>query len=91
MSYLRDRAGKRRSRRQERRAPPRRRQRTMRCSSQRRYLLNHGDGSNLTYLNGEVVMSAAELASGAMIELGETTLRFQGFCSADFDWPDVDD
>ena len=36
-------------------------------------------------------MSAAELASGAMIELGETTLRFQGFCSADFDWLDVDD
>ena len=58
---------------------------------QRRYLLNHGDGSNLTYLNGKVVMSTAELASGAMIELGETTLRFQGFCSADFDWPDVDD
>ena len=58
---------------------------------QRRYLLNHGDGSNLTYLNGEVVMGAAELASGAMIELGETTLRFQAFCSKDFDWPDVDD
>ena len=57
----------------------------------RRYLLNHGDGSNLTYLNGEVVMDAAQLESGAMIELGETTLRFQAFCSADFDWPDVDD
>ena len=58
---------------------------------QRRYLLNHGDGSNLTYLNGKVVMGATEIESGAMIELGETTLRFQAFCSTDFDWPDVDD
>ncbi len=58
---------------------------------QRRYLLNHGDGSNLTYLNGEVVMGSVEIASGAMIEVGETTLRFQAFCSEDFDWPDVDD
>ena len=34
---------------------------------QRRWLLNHGDGTNLTYLNGEVVMSAVELQSGAEI------------------------
>ena len=58
---------------------------------ERRYLLNHGDGSNLTYLNGELVMGSVEIASGAMIEVGETTLRFQAFCSEDFDWPDVDD
>ena len=32
-----------------------------------------------------------EIASGAMIEVGETTLRFQAFRSEDFDWPDVDD
>lgn len=58
---------------------------------QRRWLLNHGDGTNLTYLNGEVVMSTVELQSGADIQLGETTLRFQAFCSQDFDWRDVDD
>ena len=58
---------------------------------QRRWLLNHGDGTNLTYLNGEVVMSTVELQSGAEIQLGETTLRFQAFCSQDFDWRDVDD
>lgn len=34
---------------------------------QRRWLLNHGDGTNLTYLNGEVVMGAVELQSGAEI------------------------
>lgn len=58
---------------------------------QRRWLLNHGDGTNLTYLNGEVVMGAVELQSGAEIQLGETSLRFQAFCSQEFDWPDVDD
>ena len=58
---------------------------------QRHWLLNHGDGTNLTYLNGEVVMSTVEVQSGAEIQLGETTLRFQAFCSQEFDWPDVDD
>jgi len=57
----------------------------------RRYLLSHGDGSNLTYLNGDLVMESTEIKSGAMIEIGTTTLRFQTFCSADFDWPDLDD
>ena len=55
------------------------------------YLLNHGDGANLTYLNGEVVTGTIEIESGAMIEMGETTLRFQAFCTAEFDWPDIDD
>ena len=58
---------------------------------QRRWLLSHGEGANLTYLDGEVVMGTVEVASGAMIEVGETTLRFQAFCSQDFDWPDVED
>ena len=58
---------------------------------QRCYLLNHGDGSNLTYLNGDVVSESVEVKSGAMIEIGETTLRFQALCSTDFDWPDVND
>lgn len=58
---------------------------------QRRWLLSHGEGANLTYLNGEVVMGSVEIASGAVIEVGETALRFQAFCSQDFDWPDVED
>lgn len=57
----------------------------------RRYHLSHGGGSNLTYLNGEVVMGASALESGATIEIGATTFRFQAFCSEDFDWSDVDD
>ena len=58
---------------------------------QRRWLLNHGDGTNLTYLNGDVVVGIAEIESGAEIQLGETTMRFQAFCSKEFDWQDVDD
>ena len=58
---------------------------------QRRWLLSHGDGANLTYLNGEVVMAPEEIASGAEIQIGDTTVRFQAFCSQEFDWPDVDD
>ena len=57
----------------------------------RRYLLSHGAGSNLTYLHGEVVITPVEIEAGAMIEVGETTLRFQPFCSRDFDWPDAAD
>ena len=58
---------------------------------QRVYLLSHGEGSNLTYLNGNVVTETVEVESGAMIEVGETTLRFQAFCTKEFDWPDIDD
>ena len=58
---------------------------------ERRWMLSHGDGANLTYLNGEVVMAAVPIESGAQIQIGETTLRFQAFCSQEFDWPDVDD
>ena len=58
---------------------------------QRLYLLSHGEGANLTYLNGTVVTETVEVESGAMIEVGETTLRFQAFCTKAFDWPDLDD
>ena len=57
----------------------------------RTYLLSHGDGTNLTYVDEEVVTETVEIESGATIELGETTLRFQAFCTAEFDWGDFDD
>lgn len=57
----------------------------------RRFFLNHGDGSNLTYLNGVLVTESVAIESGAMIEIGSTTLRFQAFCSEAFDWGDQDD
>ena len=59
---------------------------------ERKYLLMHGEGTNLTYLNGELVMGPVSLESGGEIQFGDaTTVRFQAFCGKDFDWPDVDD
>lgn len=58
---------------------------------QRRWLLNHGDGTNLTYLNGDLVVGTVDLETGGEIQIGETILRFQAFCSTDFDWSDVGD
>ena len=57
----------------------------------RQYLLSHGDGTNLTYLDNELVMTPVELGSGGEIQLGNTTLRFQAFCGSAFDWQDIDD
>ncbi len=48
-------------------------------------------GTSLTHLNGRVVMKTLEVVPRAEIQLGETTHRFQAFCSREFDWPDVDD
>ena len=58
---------------------------------QRVYLLSHGEGANPTYLNGNAVTETVQIDSGTMIEIGETTLRFQAFCGREFDWPDLDD
>ena len=55
------------------------------------YLLSHGEGANLTYVDGRAVTATIEIESGAMIEMGATTLRFQAFCTKEFDWPDLDD
>ena len=58
---------------------------------ERRFLLSHGDGTNLTYLDDQLVMEPVQLDSGAEIQFGETTLRFLALCGADFDWPDLED
>ena len=57
----------------------------------RRFLLSHGDGTNLTYLDNELVMGPEELQAGSAIQLGKTTLRFQALCGVEFDWQDVSD
>jgi hypothetical protein len=52
----------------------------------RQFILRPGDSMSLTYLNGELVAAPTELQAGAMIEMGETTLRFVPLCGPDFDW-----
>jgi len=55
----------------------------------RKYYLQHGDSKNLTYLNGQPVLTPVELHGGEQIELGQTTLRFVPLCGAAFDWQDL--
>lgn len=54
----------------------------------RQFLLRPGEGTNLTYLNGDMLAEARVIPSGATLELGETKLRFVALCGPDFDWQD---
>jgi pSer/pThr/pTyr-binding forkhead associated (FHA) protein len=56
----------------------------------RRFYLQHGGGTNLTYLNEQPVLTPTELRGGEVILLGQTQLRFVPFCGAAFDWQDGD-
>jgi hypothetical protein len=52
----------------------------------KRFFLQSGEVRNLTYLNGEVVLSHVELNGGETIILGNTHLRFVRLCGPDFSW-----
>jgi hypothetical protein len=56
----------------------------------RRFYLQHGGGTNLTYLDQQPVLTPSELKGDEIIVLGQTQLRFVPFCGANFDWQDVD-
>ena len=55
------------------------------------FFIGHGGKSNLVRLNGRPVLSTEELSNADMIRIGETTLRFVGFCSPEFAWDLTDD
>lgn len=52
----------------------------------RRFFVQHGGATNLTYIGNDPVLIPTELKGGELISLGDTTLRFVPFCGADFDW-----
>ena len=52
----------------------------------RKFYVQPGSGKNLTYLGDAPVLAPQELASGAHLMLGKTTLRFIALCGPDFDW-----
>lgn len=56
----------------------------------RRFYLQHGGGTNLTYLDQQPVLVPSELKGNEIIVLGQTQLRFIPFCGANFDWQDAD-
>lgn len=54
----------------------------------RRFYVQHGGGQNLTYLNGEPLLTPHELEGQEEISVGDTTLRFVPLCGPGFDWQD---
>jgi hypothetical protein len=53
----------------------------------RKFFIQHGDSSNLTYVGELPVLSPVELKSGEIIRLGDTSvLKFIPLCGDDFNW-----
>ena len=57
----------------------------------RKFYLQHGGGTNLTYLGDMPVLAPAELPALSHISIGETVLRFVPLCGDAFDWQDVEE
>ena len=52
----------------------------------KKFYVQQGSGTNLTYLDDEPVLTPTELAAGNDLALGNTVVRFVPFCGAGFDW-----
>lgn len=53
----------------------------------RKFFIQHGESSNLTYVGELPVLTPVELKSGELIRLGDTTvLKFIPLCGEDFNW-----
>ncbi len=55
------------------------------------FYLQNGSSLNLTYLNGEPVLSPCTLKARSRIQLGRTTLCFIPLCADDFNWQESPD
>jgi len=51
-----------------------------------RFFLQQGEGSALTWLDGEPVLEPQPLSDGARIRLGDSELLFRPLIGADFQW-----
>lgn len=56
----------------------------------RKYYLQHGGGTNLTYLGDEPVLVPTLLEPMQDFTVGATTLRFVPLCGDGFDWQDTE-
>jgi len=52
----------------------------------KKFYLQHGGGTNLTYIGNDPVLQTIELKGGEVISLGKTELSFVPFCGLQFDW-----
>ena len=57
----------------------------------RKFYVQHGGGTNLTYLNDEPVLIPIELPALSHISIGNTILRFVPLCGDAFDWQDTEE
>lgn len=55
----------------------------------RKFYIQHGDSTNLTYVEDSPVLSPTLLSGGESIRVGDhTVLKFVPLCGDDFDWND---
>ena len=52
----------------------------------KKFYVQPGSGTNLTYLDDEPVLTPTELSVRNDITMGNTVVRFVPFCGEDFDW-----
>ncbi|NRB17681.1 MAG: FHA domain-containing protein [Rhodobacteraceae bacterium] len=56
---------------------------------QNSFFIGHGGKANLVRRNDRPVLSTEELATGDLIRIGETTLRFVPLCGPEFGWSET--
>lgn len=56
----------------------------------RQFYVQHGGGTNLTYLGDQPVLAPTGLPALSHISIGQTVLRFVPLCGAEFDWQDTE-
>ena len=57
----------------------------------RKFYVQHGGGTNLTYVNDQPVLIPIELPTQSHISIGNTILRFVPLCGDAFDWQDTEE
>ncbi len=56
----------------------------------KKFYIQHGGGTNLTYVNNQPVLVPQELPPHTEIQIGATILRFMPLCGDQFGWNDQD-
>jgi hypothetical protein len=54
----------------------------------RKFSLTLGEGTNPTYIRGDILLTPTEIKSADRIQMGETELLFVALCGEDFEWQD---
>ena len=53
------------------------------------FIVQPGDSKELSYLNGQVILTPAQIKSHDVISVGNTKLMFIPFCTNEFKWQDA--